>query len=141
MKQLLVLVLSATIICWLMFSPIYKHVLIMRHAALQKEVDYLLEIGASARFGYIDQQMIAASKTRLQEKGFLLHDLTYRVETTTGQNGMDPQSPALRGVGIKLEITYPYHRLFVVDQLIGLSTPDPTDRMGAQGMKMSEYVP
>jgi hypothetical protein len=38
-------------------------------------------------------------------------------------------------------MTYPYHRLFVIDQLIGISVPSSTARMGASGMKMSEYVP
>lgn len=29
--------------------PVYKHVVIVRQAVLQKEVDYLLEIGANGR--------------------------------------------------------------------------------------------
>jgi hypothetical protein len=141
MKQLLVFVLTAGMLCWFMFAPVYKHVLIVRQATLQKEVDYLLEVGASARYGYIDKTLIDESKKRLENKGFISKDITYQVTTLSGKDGMDPRQPLLRGEGIKLEITYPYHQLFDIDQLIGLSVPDSSARMGANGMKMSEYVP
>ena len=71
MKQILVFVLFAAMMCWFMFAPIYKHILIMRQALLQKEVDYLLEIGANASHGYIGQDMIEASRMRLEERGFI----------------------------------------------------------------------
>jgi hypothetical protein len=47
----------------------------------------------------------------------------------------------MRGIGIGLQVTYPYNRLFVIDQLVGISIPSATARMGASGMKMSEFVP
>ncbi len=141
MKQLLVFILFASTLCWFMFAPVYKHVIIVRQAVLQKEVDYLLEVGASGRYGYIDQQMIDQSKERLKSRGFIPNDIVYKITTTNGKVGINSNQPLLRGEGIKLEITYPYHQLFVIDQLVGISIPDATARMGASGMKMSEYVP
>jgi hypothetical protein len=141
MKQILVFILLAGMLCWLMFSPIYKHVLIVRQAVLQKEVDLLLEVGTNASHGYIDTMMIDSSRQRLGERGFLTTDLLYTVETTNGVSGTNPNEPVLRGVGIQLKISYPYHSLLQIDQLIGI-TPPPTDsRIAAGGMKMSEYVP
>jgi hypothetical protein len=141
MKQILVFILFATMLCWFMFAPVYKHVIILRQALLQKEVDYLLEVGASGMNGYISPVMLAASKLRLQERGFEPNDLQYTVTTTAGVDGMNPSLPVMRGVGIGLQVTYPYHRLLVIDQLVGISVPSTSTRMGAAGMKMSEYVP
>lgn len=141
MKQLLILVLFASTLCWLMFAPVYKHVVITRQAILQKEVDYMLEVGASGRYGYIDQRMIDQSRNRLANYGFQTQVIVYNVTTTNGEEGMNPLRPLLRGEGLGLEITYPYQRLFVIDQLMGLTIPSPSDRMGARGLKMSEYVP
>lgn len=124
-----------------MFAPLYKHVMIVRQAVLQKEVDYLLEVGASGTYGYIDSNMINSSKQRLAERGFIPADLQYSVSSTTGEPGSDPARPLWRGTGLRLHISYPYHRLFVIDRLIGIDVPPETDRMGAVGMKMSEYVP
>lgn len=141
MKQILVFLLFATCFCWLMFSPMYRHVAVMRHAAIQQEVDYLLEIGASARHGYISDEMINQSKNRLIDRGFDEEHLIYHVETTTDNRGTDPIFPVPRGEGIILAILYPYETLFFIDRLIGVSGPDPEARMGAKGIKMSEYVP
>ncbi|RTE10335.1 hypothetical protein [Paenibacillus whitsoniae] len=141
MKQILVFILFATMLCWLMFAPVYKHVLIARQAMLQKEVDYLLEIGANGRHGYINEAMLAESRTRLAESGFVPGDLVYTVETDTGVSAITAAAPVARGTGMRLTITYPYHRLMVIDRLIGVTVPAETDRMGAAGMKMSEYVP
>lgn len=141
MKQLLAFILLSSMLCWLMFTPVYRHVLIMRHAALQKEVDYLLEIGASGNYGYIDSEMITASKLRLQEVGFDPSKLNYEVAATNGHNATLPYSPVPRGEGIYLHISYPYENVFVLDQLIGMASPAPSETLGAAGMKMSEYVP
>lgn len=141
MKQILVFVLFAVMMVWFMFAPVYKHVLILRQAALQKEADYLLEVGASGRFGYIDRSMEDASRQRLAELGFTPDELEYTVATTTGADGTRPDAPVIRGTGIRLEITYPYENLFGIDVLMGISVPDSGERMGAAGMKMSEYVP
>ncbi len=78
-KQMLAFVLLSGLICWFMFAPIYKHVLIMRQAAMQQEVDYLLEIGANGSHGYIDASMVASSKQRLGAKGFDIDELEYLV--------------------------------------------------------------
>jgi hypothetical protein len=141
MKQILIFVMLSTMMCWFMFSPIYKHVTIMRQAVLQKEVDFLLEIGANGTHGYIDEAMIALSKQRLEERGFTESDLLYSISTTSGAEGSNPESPVLRGIGIKLKITYPYENLFLIDRLVGMEIPAAGARMGAAGMKMSEYVP
>ena len=141
MKQILVFVLFSALLCWLMFAPVYKHVVIMRQAVLQKEVDLLLEVGASGTYGYIDAALIEESKRRLAERGFDPDELIYTVTTTNGMSGTDPENPVPRGNGIRLTITYPYQNLFFIDRLIGLSGPAPQERLGAQGMKMSEYVP
>jgi len=141
MKQILVFILFAAMLVWFMFSPVYKHVLIVRQAFLQKEVDYLLEIGMNGEHGYIDGGMIRESKERMAQHGFVSADLVYSVSTTSGVSGTDRNQPVVRGNGVILKITYPYHRLFVIDRLIGINVPEETDRMGAVGMKMSEYVP
>jgi len=140
MKQILVFILFAALLCWFMFAPLYKHVVIMRQAALQQEADYLLEVGASGRYGYIDEAMIQLSRQRLALRGFDTDRLTYTVTTTSGESGSNPAAPVLRGTGIGLQVTYPYQRLFLIDQLIGIDVPDPDARMGVSGMKMSEYV-
>ncbi|OAS19233.1 hypothetical protein [Paenibacillus oryzisoli] len=141
MKQILVFILFATMLCWFMFAPVYKHIIIVRQAVLQKEVDYLLEVGANGRHGYINAAMIAASRERMAERGFMVDELAYAVATDSGISGMDASAPVWRGTGLRLTITYPYQRLFVIDGLVGISVPLASDRMGATGMKMSEYVP
>lgn len=141
MKQILVFILFATLLCWFMFAPVYKHIIIVRQAVLQKEVDYLLEVGANGSHGYINAAMIAESRDRMAERGFLVDELAYTVATNSGVGGMDANAPVWRGTGLRLTITYPYQRLFVIDQLVGISVPLASDRMGATGMKMSEYVP
>lgn len=141
MKQLLVFVLFSALFCWLMFSPIYKHVLVIRQAMLQQETDYLLEVGASGRFGYIDNEMIAQSRARLEEAGFLPELLSYDITTTTGAEGDNAAAPLPRGVGIRLVLSYPLGNLLRIDRLIGVEPPAADSRMSAAGMKMSEYVP
>lgn len=141
MKQLLVFVLFAGLFCWLMFSPIYKHVLVIRQALLQQEADYLLEIGASGRYGYIDGVMLAASRDRLAAHGFRPADLEYEVASTTGSPADDPYAPLPRGVGLRLTIRYPYDNLLDIDRLIGVQPPEEGARISAGGMKMSEFVP
>ncbi|MDF2926647.1 MAG: hypothetical protein K0R57_5561 [Paenibacillaceae bacterium] len=141
MKQILVFLLFAVMMVWFMFTPVYKHILILRQAALQKEVDYLLEVGASGTFGYVDDAMTELSRNRLAEIGFNRSQLDYTVTTTSGSAGNRADLPVQRGVGIRLTITYPYGNLFGIDRLLGISVPDDTERMGAAGMKMSEYVP
>jgi hypothetical protein len=141
MKQLLVFVLFAALFCWLMFSPIYKHVLVIRHALLQQEADYLLEVGASGQFGYIDGAMLAQSRARLAEHGFEAAKVEYDVTTTTGLAANDALSPVPRGVGIRLSIRYPYDNLMQIDRLIGIQPPGEEARIAAGGLKMSEYVP
>lgn len=139
MKQILVFLLFSVMLVWLMFAPVYKHVLILRQAVLQKEADYMLEVGAG--FGYIDAAMMNESRTRLAGFGFDSALVNYTVTTTSGVAGTDPGSPVTRGTGIRLVITYPYGNLFGIDRLLGIAAPDRQERMGAAGMKMSEYVP
>ncbi len=141
MKQLLVFVLFAALFCWLMFSPIYKHVLVIRQALLQQEVDYMLEIGASGRYGYIDGWMVEDSRSRLAQYGFSAGLLEYEIHSTTGAESGNPANPLPRGTGLQLRIAYPYENLLAIDRLIGLSPPSENARLSGRGMKMSEYVP
>jgi hypothetical protein len=141
MKQILVFILFSALLCWFMFSPIYKHVLIVRQAVIQKEVDLLLEIGANGSHGYISNAMIAESRQRLVARGFTGDDIQYVITTSNGDVGTNPAQPVLRGIGIQLLISYPYERLLEIDRLVGISPPAETARMTANGMKMSEYVP
>jgi hypothetical protein len=141
MKSLLMFILFAAMLCWLMFSPVYRHVLIVRQAVLQKEVDYLLEVGASGGYGYIDSVMIEESRQRLASFGMRPESAIFTVSATNGVNATDPQAPVLRGTGIELTIRYPYEGLFEIDRLIGLAPPPPESTMSAFGLKMSEYVP
>ncbi len=141
MKQILVFVLLSGMLCWFMFSPIYKHILVVRHAVLQKEVDLMLEIGASGSYGYIDEVMVNNSKQRLEDRGFQPEDLVYSITSSNGEDGTNPNNPLHRGVGLSLRISYPYHNLFEMDRLVGIAPPAEGSRMAAAGMKMSEYVP
>lgn len=141
MKQLLIFVLFAALLCWIMFSPIYKHVLIVRQAVLQQEVDYLLEVGASGAYGYIDESMQQRSMERIARFGMQSGSLRYEYGTTSGVVATDANAPVPRGTGISLSISYPYENLFLIDRLIGIAPISPNDRMSASGMKMSEYVP
>ena len=141
MKQILVFVLFAAMFCWLMFSPVYKHVLIIRQALLQQEADYLLEIGASGRFGYIDNGMLMQSRERLAGYGFQPEQLEYAVSSTSGQPAGDPNAPLERGTGLRLSIRYPYDNMLDIDRLIGIAAAPAAARLSANGMKMSEYVP
>lgn len=141
MKQILLFVLFAATICWIMFSPIYKHVAIVRQAVLQQEVDYLLEVGASGTYGYISAAMEEESRQRLAGLGLREEAIEYRYDTTSGADATDPTAPVIRGVGIELTVSYPYEDLFLIDSLIGVTPIDSNARMSAYGMKMSEYVP
>jgi len=141
MKQILVFILFAAMLCWFLFAPVYKHVIIVRQALLQKEVDYMLEVGASGTYGYIDAAAIEASRQRLAQTGFDPAKLEYSVSSTSGAEAGNPAAPVPRGAGIRLTITYPYDGLFDIDRLIGLAPPPEGFRMTAAGMKMSEYVP
>lgn len=141
MKQILVFILFAGILCWAMFAPAYKHVILFRHAMLQKEVDYMLEIGANGSHGYVDATAVEASRQRLRQHGFQSEKLAYAVTATNGAIASNPSFPVLRGAGIELTITYPYDGMFHIDRLIGMLPPAENARMAASGMKMSEYVP
>lgn len=140
MKQVLAFVLFSSIICWMMFSPIYKHVLIMRQALLQQEVDYLLEVGASGKFGYISPAMINASKQRLSTYGLSSEQLQYTVLSTEGRRAQYADERVTRGAGIELTVTYPFERLTTIDTLVGIEPIAADSRMRAYGVQMSEYV-
>lgn len=141
MKQILMFVLFSALLCWLMFSPIYKHVLIVRQAVLQQEVDYLLEVGASGSYGYISETMQEQSRQRMARFGMQPEEIHFELTTTSGVDASNPSAPVSRGTGISLTMSYPYENLFEIDRLIGLTPPLPSERMRAFGMKMSEYVP
>ncbi|MBD3921407.1 hypothetical protein H8B09_21740 [Paenibacillus sp. PR3] len=141
MRSILVFVLFAAMLCWMMFSPVYKHILIVRQAALQQEVDYMLEVGANGSHGYIDAAMIEQSKQRLASLGLNPGALKYTVGSTDGSSATNASAPLLRGTGLSLAISYPYEGLFTLDRLIGVDPPPSTEWMSARGMKMSEYVP
>jgi hypothetical protein len=141
MKQILVFVLFAAMLCWLMFSPIYKHVVIVRQAVLQQEVNYLLEIGASGSRGYISAQMQQQSRERLARFGMRPDAVRFELATTSGVPASDAAQPVPRGTGILLTMSYPYENLFEIDRLIGLAPIHADERMSAFGIKMSEYMP
>ena len=141
MKQILIFVLLSAMLCWFMFAPVYKHVLIMRQAVLQQEVDLLLEWGANGEHGYIDGLMVEASRQRLAARGFDPAKLVYLISTDSGADGTNPEHPVLRGDGLRLEIRYPYESLFDIDRLAGIAIPEAGTHMSSAGLKMSEYVP
>lgn len=141
MKQLLVFILFSAMLCWLMFSPIYKHIVIVRQAVLQQEVDYLLEVGASGAYGYISAAMKQQSQMRLAQFGLQPDLLQYEFGSTIGADPTNAARPVPRGAGISLTISYPYEQLFMIDRLIGIEPIAEDERMKAFGMKMSEYVP
>lgn len=101
MKQILVFVLFAGLLCWLMFSPIYKHVLIVRQAVLQQEVDYLLEIGASGTYGYISEEMQEQSRQRMARFGMQADKIEYKLATTSGVAASNPSAPVVRGTAFR----------------------------------------
>lgn len=141
MRNILVFVLFAAMVCWMMFSPIYKHVLIARQAVLQQETDYLLEVGASGSYGYIDAAMMEQSRERLAAFGMQPERVNFEVTADNGLMATDADAPLSRGTGIMLSMSYPYEDLFQIDRLIGLTPPSPGSRMRTFGMKMSEFMP
>ncbi|MFC5649633.1 hypothetical protein ACFPYJ_10975 [Paenibacillus solisilvae] len=141
MKSILVFILFAALMCWLMFSPIYKHVLIVRQAVLQQETDYLLEVGANGDHGYIDAAMMEQSKQRLADFGLQPGFVEFEVSAANGMDATSPSAPLPRGVGLSLTVSYPVEGLLAIDQLIGLEPPPADARLRAAGMKMSEYIP
>ncbi|SEO67912.1 hypothetical protein [Paenibacillus sp. OV219] len=141
MKSLLVFILLAAMMCWFMFSPIYKHVLIVRQAVLQQEVDYLLEVGANGDHGYIDAQMLQEAKVRLAAFGLNPGSITFEVSSERGENATNAAAPLPRGTSLSLKASYPIEGLFAIDQLIGIAPPPAEMKLSASGMKMSEYVP
>jgi len=140
-KSLLAFILLAAMLCWFMFSPIYKHVLIVRQAVLQKEVDYMLEVAANGDHGYINAAMLAQSMARLSNYGLSPNKVDYTVIATNGADATDAARPLPRGVGISLTVSYPLEGLLDIDRLIGLEPPGNDARIRATGIKMSEYVP
>ncbi|MBO7747853.1 hypothetical protein I8J29_27040 [Paenibacillus sp. MWE-103] len=141
MKSLLVFVLLSAMMCWFMFSPIYKHVLIVRQAVLQQEVDYLLEVGASGDYGYVDAAMLEAAKERLAAYGLDPASVGFEIVTDGGATATDPSRPLLRGAPLTVTASYPVEGLFNIDRLIGVAPPADDARLRASGTKMSEYVP
>lgn len=139
MKQLLMFVLLAAILCWVLFAPVYKHVYIMRQALLQQEVDYLLEVGTSGQYGYIAPALIEQSRARLAKFGLNSGQLVYEARSTLGQSAVSAAAPVPRGEGISLTISYPVGNLFAIDRLIGVHPPKQ-QHITAYGMQMSEYV-
>lgn len=139
MKQLLMFVLLSSMLCWMMFSPIYKHVYILRQALLQQEVDYLLEVGTNGQYGYISPAHIEQSRTRLGSFGLDPQLLQYEVDSTLGYSATSASMRVPRGEGISLSLSYPIERLFAIDALIGVAPPHK-QHISAYGIGMSEYV-
>lgn len=139
MKPLLVFVLMASMLCWMMFAPTYKHVHLMRWAVLQSEADYLLEIGANASHGYIDEAMIASSRLRLTARGFQAELLEYVISAEDGTPAHLATMPVPRGVGMQLVIQYPVSELLSIDRMIGIDTP-AASWIVAEGWRMSEFA-
>ncbi|MBM7565276.1 hypothetical protein [Paenibacillus sacheonensis] len=141
MKSLLVFVLLAAMMCWFMFSPIYKHVLIVRQAVLQQEVDYLLEVGASGDYGFVDAAMLQDAKERLAGYGLDPARIAFEVVSDNGADATNPSQPLPRGAPLSVSASYPVEGLFNIDRLIGVGPPPADARLKASGTKMSEYVP
>ncbi|RAP73839.1 hypothetical protein [Paenibacillus montanisoli] len=141
MKSLLMFLLLSAMMTWFMFSPIYKHVLIVRQAVLQQEVDYLLEVGASGDHGYIDAAMLQASKNRLARYGLNPSSVLFSVSSGSGVSATNAAKPLPRGTSLSLTASYPIEGLLAIDRLIGLAPPAASTKLKATGMKMSEYVP
>lgn len=140
MKTILTFVMLSGIVCWLMFSSVYKHVLIMRQALLQQEVDLILETATQGHRGYVSAELVEQSKQRLADRGFEESGLSYVIEGTNGLSATDSARPVPRGEGIRLSISYPYEDLLLIDRLIGMSPPGPEERIGGTGLRMSEYI-
>lgn len=139
MKQIITFVMFAAMLCWLLFSPIYKHVLLTRQAVIQQEVDFLLEVGASGMYGYVSSEMIEKSKQRLASLGFEVSQLSYSISSSM-EYIPSAAMPLPRGEILSVEISYPYEDLFLIDSLIGIDPPDANERIRSFGVKMSEYV-
>lgn len=139
MKQILAFILFASLFCWLLFSPIYKHVVLTRQAVIQQEVDFLLEVGASGQYGYVSEQLIAQSKKRLGELGFNIEKLQYDITSSLHFTPTE-QFRLPRGEILIVEVSYPYENMFLIDALIGIEPFGEHERMRSYGVKMSEYV-
>lgn len=139
MKQILTFILFATMICWILFSPIYKHVVLTRQAVIQQEVDFLLEVGASGKYGYVTDALIVDSKKRLAHLGFNPDQLRYEISSSMNFTPTVEQRLP-RGEVLTVTISYPYEKLFAIDALIGIEPFGEHERMRSYGVKMSEYV-
>lgn len=139
MKQILAFILFASLMCWILFSPIYKHVLLTRQAVIQQEVDFLLEVGASGKYGYVTDTLIADSKKRLANLGFNPANLQYDISSSLNFTPTSEQRLP-RGEVMTVTISYPYENLFLIDALIGIEPFGEHERMRSFGVKMSEYI-
>jgi hypothetical protein len=139
-KAILSFVLLAGIFCWLIFSGIYYHVLIMRQTYLQQEANYLLQVVTQAKYGYVSSSELSQSKNRLAEKGFSISKLVYQIYSSTGQSALDSTDPVPRGQWISIKIQYPYDGLLAINKLIGMPVPAPSAKISGFGQQMSEYV-
>lgn len=140
MKGILSFVLLSGVICWMMFSGVYTHVLLSRQVLLQQEVNYLLEVATQARYGYISSSLITESKARLASHGLEEGNLTYLISSTTGQSAEDALHPIPRGEGIILKISYPFDGLLDINQLVGIHPPSSDAKINGFGQRMSEYI-
>ena len=140
MKAILSFVLLAGVFCWLIFSGMYNHTLLLRQGALEQEVELMLETATQAQNGYVSATMIERAMQHFEAKGMSRNKVQFTTSSTSAQSASNPLTPIPRGEGIRIQASYPYDGLLNINRLIGMVVPGDTDRFSYSATRMSEYV-
>lgn len=140
MKAILSFILLSGIFCWLIFSGMFHHALLLRQGALEQEVGLLLEKATQAQYGYVSSAMIEEAMQHLEAKGMSRQKVQFSITSTTASSATNPLTPIPRGEGIQIQASYPYDGLLTINRLIGMVVPDSSARFSYRASRMSEYV-
>lgn len=140
MKAILSFILLAGVFCWLIFSGMYHHVLLLRQGALEQEVELMLETATQAQNGYVSASAIEQAMQHFEAKGMSRQKVQLSISSTTGSSATNPLTPIPRGDGIRIQASYPYDGILNINRLVGMVVPGESDRFSYSATRMSEYV-
>lgn len=140
MKVILSFVLLSGVFCWLIFSGMYNHALLLRQGALEQEVELMVETATQAQNGYVSSAMIARAMNHFEAKGMSPSKVQLTISSSTAQSATNPLTPIPRGEMIRIQASYPYDGLLNINRLIGMVVPSSTERFSYSATRMSEYV-
>jgi hypothetical protein len=140
MKAILSFVLLSGVFCWLIFSGMYNHALLLRQGALEQEVQLLLETATQAQNGYVSASMLERAMQHFEAKGMSRSKVQLTITSSNGQSAINARTPIPRGEGIHIQASYPYDGLLNINRLIGMIVPGESERFTYTASRMSEYV-